>query len=215
MPSTPNEPVTPANRPADTTAAPAAPPVPDKAAMAAQAAEDAKIPHGIPHDLANVQASMPPIIPGGYVPPRPAIPAPSAPQPMATPETSSLRPLKAKADEPATWPLHALWEGPQPEGMADTVVAYAYVNHGRWVVDCPFCLSAQLTSPRDRRFFCVECGNVNAGGRWLRVQWPDADLAQIEKNLGVRPRVETRNWTVGESVLRLQAENTANGLPTF
>ena len=88
-----------------------------------------------------------------------------------------------------------------------------YVNHGRWVVDCPNCNSAQLASRSDRRFWCVDCRNVWVQGKWVMVTWPSAaDEAAIESVLDRRPHARNANWRPGESVADLIAENTAHGL---
>lgn len=82
------------------------------------------------------------------------------------------------------------------------------VNHGRWIVECP-CGSAQLASRTDRRFFCVECGNVMFEGKWVRVEWP-ADPEAVERELGRRPFAQNRNW-LGEDLQAL-AHETEDGL---
>lgn len=84
------------------------------------------------------------------------------------------------------------------------------VNHGRWIVDCPFCTSAQLASLTDPRFLCAECGNVNADGKWLPIVWP-AGAEVLEAALAIRP-TENRNWSPGESVADLHRENTEHGI---
>jgi hypothetical protein len=84
-------------------------------------------------------------------------------------------------------------------------------NHGRWIVDCPFCLGAQLASPTDRRFLCADCGNVNISGKWLRVVWP-ANPEAIEAVLLARP-LENRNWDSGESIADLRRENAEHDIP--
>jgi hypothetical protein len=85
------------------------------------------------------------------------------------------------------------------------------VNHGRWVVDCPVCLSAQLASSTEQRFLCAECGNIsNAGGKWLPLVWPP-DAVAIEAALAIRP-TENRNWLPGESVSDLRRENNEHGI---
>lgn len=85
-------------------------------------------------------------------------------------------------------------------------VTYAYVNHNRWVWDCPIraCPGAQVTHPDDRRAFCMHC--YNCGDGWYPVIWPD-DKAQIEALLDVRPANHFKNWNVGESLEQLAAEN--------
>jgi len=87
------------------------------------------------------------------------------------------------------------------------------VNHGRWIVRCPFCTSAQFASREDKRFFCVECLNEQAGRRWVRVVWPKvADMATIEGALESRADQRTRNWEPGESPADLKRENAARGV---
>lgn len=92
------------------------------------------------------------------------------------------------------WPLFAglaqpLW----PLPTADTwgPPADAYLNHGRWLVDCE-CGSAQLTDPDDRRVFCPYCGNGGTG-LWRPVTWPD-DWEDIEAAVADVP-TPRRNWT--------------------
>lgn len=110
---------------------------------------------------------------------------------------------RAKHDEPLLPDL--------PSGKhASAETLLAYVNHGRWVVDCP-CGSAQLASRSDRRFFCTDCRNTFAHGKWVGVVWP-ADEADIEGLLLQRPDVKTRNWYPTEDAMTLVAENVAHGL---
>lgn len=88
-----------------------------------------------------------------------------------------------------------------------SVAVQVYVNHGRWIVECPDCRGAQLASPTDRRFMCSDCGNVDAGGAWRPVIWPsDKQAATIEELLALRP-VENQNWRPGETARQLHAEN--------
>lgn len=116
------------------------------------------------------------------------------------------------------WPF---WLEPprQPEGVAAELLAYAEVNHGRWIVNCPMpdpehddgkCRGAQMASRSEHRFFCVDCLHryePAARGRWVRVQWP-AEVAQIEQALAPRP-VKRQNWTPAETAMVLRAENAA------
>ena len=105
---------------------------------------------------------------------------------------------------------------PQPTltaGRGWTILA-AVVNHGRWVVACPSCSSAQLADPDDPRFFCDRCANADHGGGWARVQFPKpAELAAIEAVLAARPSDEYRNWSPPETVADLVVENEAHGVP--
>jgi hypothetical protein len=84
----------------------------------------------------------------------------------------------------------------------------AYVNHSRWIVDCPDCNSAQVASPSDPRFFCAECANVAVDGAWRRVVFPD-DVDTLEQALDARREPATRNWLPHETVDELHAETEA------
>lgn len=89
--------------------------------------------------------------------------------------------------------------------------AFAYVNHGRWVADCPFgCGGAELA--REDTFMCRECLNATIRHRPIPLVWPEPeDVAAIEHALIVRP-VLNRNWNLNESIGALVAENAMHGL---
>ncbi len=94
-------------------------------------------------------------------------------------------------------------------GQLSDATIKAYVNHGRWVADCPFCPSAQVVSPADPRFLCAGsdgCANSKVQGSFAQVVFP-ADLELIEQALLLRPDRKNRNWTT-ESVAVLLEENT-------
>ncbi|HTR77174.1 MAG TPA: hypothetical protein VMH39_03660 [Gemmatimonadaceae bacterium] len=95
-----------------------------------------------------------------------------------------------------------------PEAMSLEHSVDAYVNHGRWVWDCPRCGAAQVASTDDPRAFCCEC--LNGGDGWYPVMFP-ADRPAVEWLLGQRPEA-FRNWYPGETVEKLQGENLAHGL---
>lgn len=89
-------------------------------------------------------------------------------------------------------------------------VAVAYVNHGRWLADCPFgCGGAELV--REEWFVCRECLNAGGAGRVPLVYPTEEDVRAIEAALVVRPIVN-RNWCPDESIGRLLAENAMHGL---
>lgn len=103
-----------------------------------------------------------------------------------------------------------------PQGVAVDDPLIVRVDHGRWVVDCPDCASAQLAARTDPRFFCVECLNVGVGGLWRQVQWPpDSEVDAVEGLLAERPDRRTRSWLGRgrEPLEHLRAENHAHGLP--
>lgn len=84
----------------------------------------------------------------------------------------------------------------------------AYVNHARWVVDCPDCRNAQLACKTDPRFLCDNCGNVAVGKLWRTVVWP-ANVVGIENMLQGRP-FENQNWNPGDTGPQLGIENLTN-----
>jgi len=86
------------------------------------------------------------------------------------------------------------------------MVTTAYVNHGRWVADCPDidCPEAHQVSGGDV-FQCVNCGASGV------VEFPDC-VDVVDAVLAVRPVPQTRNWTPDETVEDLQKENEIHGL---
>lgn len=82
----------------------------------------------------------------------------------------------------------------------------AHVNHGRWVFRCPACQAGVLTHPAWGLGCCFGCGAV-----YTRVMFPP-DRSAIEQALVIRPALATRNWTPGESLETLRAENDAHGV---
>ena len=99
--------------------------------------------------------------------------------------------------------------------MSDTAPratpAIARVNISRWLADCPNgdggCLMVEFGHP----FMCPYCCNADIGGQWRKVSWPSA-RGLIERILMRRPVPANRNWTPGESLEQLRAENRAHDL---
>jgi hypothetical protein len=87
----------------------------------------------------------------------------------------------------------------------------AYVNHGRWVADCPFCASAMLCVPHDPYFWCVECGNYNNQDAPMAVVFP-ANWPDIEQTLEMRRDARNQNWKPPETVDELVQENNDHGV---
>jgi len=110
--------------------------------------------------------------------------------------------------------------GPLPEPTAANTsgAAAARINHGRWLVDCGGCNSAQVVDLDQPVFMCVECGNAANDGKWLQVTVPRNRNA-IETELLKRPwngrnpaEAVNRNWEPGETVATLRQENTDHGI---
>ena len=104
--------------------------------------------------------------------------------------------------------------------MLITNHAYAYVNAGRWIAECPreHCAWATQLKAREGTFHCGNCQLV------ATISWPtEADA--IWKVLSHRPVPQTRNWFPaghelavranvphGQSVKDLHDENKEHGI---
>jgi len=90
----------------------------------------------------------------------------------------------------------------------------ARINHGRWIADCPFCPGAELVDPDTPEFMCWSCANAKNGGRFVRVDVPNAHQRdEIEGLLDGRPQ-ENQNWDPRtEDAAFLRAENLVYGRP--
>ena len=99
---------------------------------------------------------------------------------------------------------------PLPQRTSVRSVA-AYINHGRWVVNCPDCNGAELVDLSDLRFFCLNalCDRPD-GGQWLSVVLP-ANRGEIESEI-LKRKMPNRNWLQVETVADLRAENAAEGI---
>lgn len=97
-----------------------------------------------------------------------------------------------------------------PRSREDMVVVRAEINHGRWLVRCPFCSGAEEADPDQPVFYCLSCGNADFGGRVMIVAFPDKQKA-IEAAL-LRREMGNRNWGPGESLADLVRENAEHGL---
>src|ERR1039458_2633890 len=98
-----------------------------------------------------------------------------------------------------------------PRMVSNKATAFARVCHGVWIVDCPWCKSAQKASRVDHRFFCVECENNAVKNAWIPVTWPE-EWQVIEMLLGSRPIPANQNWFPYETLADLQAENEKYGV---
>jgi hypothetical protein len=146
---------------------------------------------------------------------------------IETAESWYPKPDEASDEHPATWvPLHhwnvragEVYVPPKPEHLAmkgfhKLTRLKAKIVHGRWLVECPHCRSAQVASVTDKRFLCIECHNALFDGEWVGVEWPsEKTRLQIEAVLLARPYAENRNWEYPETVKMLKNENLENGVP--
>lgn len=104
-----------------------------------------------------------------------------------------------------------LGSGRPPDTAQVSGVLTAYINHGRWLVDCPSLDGgATLVSKKNPVFWCPYCGNDDNEGLWYKVVFPD-DAGGIELELLKRP-TSKQNWVAGETLRDLRAENAARGL---
>ena len=81
----------------------------------------------------------------------------------------------------------------------------AEINHGRWIVRCPYCSGAEIADAEDPVFMCLSCFNEENGGRFRPVRFP-VDLSSIESELKRRKREKHQNWSPGESLEHLTGE---------
>ena len=116
----------------------------------------------------------------------------------------------------------------------------AYVNHSRWVCECPNCNSAIVVKivgehVKFTRFGCFECGfgvidefwrqalslstalGVKAAlefmGNYMLIDYDfPEEFEEIESLLLQRSNVKNRNWELGETVERLMQENYIRGM---
>jgi hypothetical protein len=82
----------------------------------------------------------------------------------------------------------------------------AYINHGRWVVDCTKCKGAGVASREMQVSCCFDCGQI-----YTSVTFP-RNASRIEAVLLKRSDPATRNWTSGETLKSLHAENKTHGI---
>tara|TARA_Y100000310_G_scaffold134170_1_gene133177 strand:- start:289 stop:618 length:330 start_codon:yes stop_codon:yes gene_type:complete len=94
----------------------------------------------------------------------------------------------------------------------------AYVNHGRWIAECPSgCGHALVVSEAEPVYICLSPTTMCPDPKvWHQVKFPWAKKI-IERELLKRPAraplfATTRNWNRGETVRQLQAENRAQGI---
>ena len=102
--------------------------------------------------------------------------------------------------------------------VSETQKTKAYLNHGRWIVDCPLdregqaCGGAECVTEDDKVFLCLSCGNEQVGGDFLKVRFPTRPgRDKFEKSLALRPE-SLRNWVPGETPAKIAKENRKHGI---
>lgn len=98
-----------------------------------------------------------------------------------------------------------------PTKVPKTQKEKAYLNWGRWVVDCPAtgCNGGILAPLGTDEATCPDCGRV--------VHYthpPKKDVEAAERVLGHRIEIENHNWDprVGETITDLKTENVVRGV---
>ena len=89
--------------------------------------------------------------------------------------------------------------------LRPVTLARAYC--GMWIVDCPRCRDARHLPFGTTAYECVYCG------LGMEPAWPsEAMRAGVERLLSMRPIAYNRNWTPGETLHDLLAENIEHGI---
>jgi hypothetical protein len=97
-----------------------------------------------------------------------------------------------------------------PKNTTDKLTVKAEINHGRWIVKCPFRSGAELADKKDALFLCLSCLNEQIGGHWIKVIFPD-EVAEIENELHKR-KPENQHWQTWESVKDIKKQNKERGV---
>lgn len=101
------------------------------------------------------------------------------------------------------WKAYCLRNGVVPEFTTEEIMGY--INHGRWVANCPNCNNGIECAPVFPFGLCLGCGNA------YTVVFPtEAKRTRAEAALVVRPH-ENRNWFPDrEEPADLELENEAH-----
>lgn len=75
---------------------------------------------------------------------------------------------------------------------------FPYVNHGRWVADCPNCNGGMACWVEAGECCCLDCGTI-----YVNIEWPSKQtLKAAEDALAHMPVPEMRNWVPREEHVR-------------
>jgi hypothetical protein len=122
--------------------------------------------------------------------------------------SSALRRLRTPDELLARVERRAVHDGTRTRADVRTLVAY--LNHGRWIADCPNCMNGIVLHPEWPRIGCLGDGCYRT---FVSIEMP-ANWREIEEAVQDR-RVDKRNWFPGESLERLRAENMLNRVRDF
>lgn len=86
----------------------------------------------------------------------------------------------------------------------DQRIITPYINHSRWVADCPECNGGMGCWDEMQTSICMDCGHQ------YQLQWPE-NRATAVAILLLRPEAK-RNWYPDEPLSRLEAENLLIGV---
>lgn len=104
---------------------------------------------------------------------------------------------------------------PRPSEPVQSLAAEAYINHGRWVVDCPACPNAVLVSKVTPYFLCSNKACVLK--EWIAVVMPAEDFEALGAEVMKRPNTENQSWNTserldGDPVEFIKLENRLHGV---
>lgn len=82
------------------------------------------------------------------------------------------------------------------------VTLVAFINQGRWMLQCPVCRSGVWACHHMPYFMCPGCGNAGSG-KWFKAKFPTVKKRQaIESELlkipGFRSHAPDRNWRAND-----------------
>lgn len=85
----------------------------------------------------------------------------------------------------------------------------AYVNHGRWVADCPICNGGIALWKEHESGCCLDCGTI-----YSRISWPSKkDIELVEETLVKQPIYEERNWKPSVETAKQLVKRATKELP--
>jgi len=92
----------------------------------------------------------------------------------------------------------------------------AYMNWGRWVAQCPGGCNCAMELERGQPEYDCRPAHAKSGRPCCAVMhglviWPE-DAARVEEILARRPLLANRNWSPGETLDGLRAENLSHGV---